>query len=96
MRHRRRRSVVHTRGDDSGIGASQRLSTIITGSTVELLSINAGHRLTHRLNEMGLTPGVQMKVVQNSGGPVLLSVRGTRIALGRGTAEKILVEVTSN
>lgn len=61
---------------------------------VELLSINAGRRLTHRLSEMGLTPGVKIEIIQNSKGPVLLSVRGTRIALGRGTAEKIFVEVT--
>jgi ferrous iron transport protein A len=42
---------------------------------------------------MGLTADAQLLVLQNTGhGPMLVSVRDTRIALGRGEAAKILVE----
>ena len=56
-----------------------------------LVEISAGRRLTHRLAELGLTPGVKLRVVQVNGGPLLVSVRGSRIAIGRGMADKLLV-----
>jgi len=49
--------------------------------------------VVHRLRELGLTPGTEIRVVQDAGGPMLLSVRGSRVALGRDLAEKIWVEV---
>jgi len=61
------------------------------GSCVRLERIRAGEKLTHRLAEMGLTPGVELCVVQDAGGPLLLAVRGSRLALGRGMAHKMLV-----
>ncbi len=47
----------------------------------------------HRLLEMGLTPGTQVRVVQDAGGPMLLAVRGSRVALGRDLAERMWVEL---
>jgi Fe2+ transport system protein FeoA len=47
----------------------------------------------HRLLELGLTPGTEVRVVQDAGGPMLLSVRGSRVALGRDLAEKLWVEL---
>jgi len=43
---------------------------------------------------MGLTPGTWVTVVRSAplGGPVEVSVRGSRLALGRGMAERIFVE----
>jgi len=54
-----------------------------------------GHRqITKRLLDLGLTKGCTFKVVHGSSrGPVLVEVRGTRIALGHGLARKVLVEV---
>jgi Fe2+ transport system protein FeoA len=46
-----------------------------------------------RLLDLGLTKGCTFTVVQGSrGGPVLVEVRGTRIALGHGLAESLIVE----
>jgi DtxR family Mn-dependent transcriptional regulator len=44
---------------------------------------------------MGLTPGAQVTVVKSAPfhGPLEVLVRGSRLALGRGMAEKIVVEV---
>lgn len=67
------------------------LTTATSGQPVLFVSVSAGRNLTHRLAEMGLTPGVEMTVVQNRRGPLLLSVRGTRLALGRSMAQKIMV-----
>lgn len=61
------------------------------GRYVRLIDITAGKQLAHRLAELGLTPGVQMMVVQDAGGPLLIAVRDSRIALGRGVAHKLLV-----
>lgn len=58
---------------------------------MRLMSIDAGKKLTHRLNELGLTPGVELMLIHNSGGPLLLSVRDSRVAIGRGMAEKLYV-----
>ena len=47
----------------------------------------------HRLLELGLTPGVELRVVQDNGGPMLVSVRGSRVALGRDLADNLWVEM---
>jgi Fe2+ transport system protein FeoA len=68
------------------------LSEVSKGQAVRLVSIDAGKKLTHRLNELGLTPGVELMLVHDSGGPLLLSVRGSRVAVGRGMANKLFVK----
>jgi Fe2+ transport system protein FeoA len=71
------------------------LSRAATGQPLRLVSIDAGKKLTHRLTELGLTPGVELLVVHDSGGPLLLSVRDSRVAIGRGMASKLqVVEVS--
>jgi len=67
------------------------LSMAKMGQTVRLVTIEAGKKLTHRLTELGLTPGVELMVVQDSGGPLLLSVRDSRVAVGRSMATKLHV-----
>jgi len=45
-----------------------------------------------RLATLGFTPGAKLTMVQNFGrGPLIVSIRGTRIALGRGEAAKVYV-----
>jgi ferrous iron transport protein A len=65
------------------------LSHAPVGQKVRLVRIHGGRQLTHRLVEMGLTPGVIIRVLQNSGGPLLVAESDSRIAVGRGMAEKI-------
>ena len=47
-----------------------------------------------RLMDMGLTPGTRVTVVKSAPfhGPFEILVRGSRLALGRGMAERIFVE----
>ena len=65
------------------------LTGLPVGQPACLVCIHAGKRLKRRLAELGLTPGVEMMVLQNNGGPLLLSVRDSRLALGRGMAAKV-------
>jgi len=68
------------------------LSMASPGDTVEVATVKAGWGLQRRLADLGLTPGVKVRVI-NSGkpGPVVLDVRGSRLALGYGVAHKIRV-----
>ena len=63
------------------------------GKPVKLVSIDGGHSISKRLVELGLTPGTIFKVVQDSGGPLIINVRNSKIALGRGMARKLLVDL---
>lgn len=69
-----------------------RLSDCRQGTAVAYARVAAGHLLRSRLAAMGLVPGVRIRVIrQNGRGPVLIGVHGTRLALGRGMAERIFV-----
>ena len=68
------------------------LSTIKSGKKVKLAGIEAGRGLNSRLAAMGLLPNVEITVVNNSHpGPFVISVKGSKIMLGRGMADKIMV-----
>lgn len=69
------------------------LAMVGVGEEVRFEKACCGEKLMHRLTALGLTPGVTMKVVQDTGGPLLLSVRDSRIALGRGMAQKVMVSL---
>ena len=68
------------------------LSLIDTGRKVRLHAVCAGRQLTARLASMGLVPGTELEVISKSAkGPLVVSVRDTRLILGRGMVSKILV-----
>jgi len=76
-------------------GQTITLNKATAGQQARLVRIEAGRGLTHRLSELGLTPGVELTVMQaDRHGPILVSVRGSRIALGRGMAHKLEIEPT--
>ena len=51
-------------------------------------------RCVKRLSDLGLTPGTQVTVVKSApfNGPIEICVRGSRLAIGRGMASRILVD----
>jgi len=54
--------------------------------------VRGGRGFVSRLSSLGFTPGARVTMVQNFGrGPIIVMLRGTRIALGRGEAQKIIV-----
>jgi ferrous iron transport protein A len=59
--------------------------------------LRGGRRFASRLAALGVSPGSEVKVLRNDrGGPLVVIVRGTRVALGRGEASKVLLEVGSD
>ena len=68
------------------------LSAVKNGELVQIQKMGGGRHFLSRLASLGFTPGARLKVVQNYGrGPIIVDVRDTRVALGRGEADKILV-----
>jgi len=53
--------------------------------------IHGGSGLSHRLAEMGITPGEEIRIINRGPGPFIVEVRGTRFFLGRGMVHRILV-----
>jgi len=76
------------------------LSALMDGESGIITSVKAGFGMGRgwgfkkRLMDMGLTPGTKITVVKSAPfhGPLEVSVRGSRLALGRGMAERIFVE----
>jgi len=63
---------------------------------VRVLSIRGGRGIAAKLRGMGIRPGaLVVPIGKTAGGPVLLMVAGSRIALGKGVAQRILVEETN-
>jgi ferrous iron transport protein A len=72
------------------------LAELPTGARAVVRALRGGQELMSRLTAMGLVAGAPVEVLQNRGhGSLLVRVRDSRIALGRGEAVKILVEVAS-
>lgn len=59
------------------------------------MSIDGGHRVRSHLNTLGIHVGDWLTVVERAPfrGPVLVEINGTRLALGRGVASKVQVEI---
>jgi len=78
----------------SGKTPVKTLADAAVGERLEVRELLGGHNFRMRLTEMGLTCGTCVRVVQ-VGGQIALDVRGTRIGVGRGMAEKIMVSAVS-
>jgi len=70
------------------------LSSLSPGSKGIVAFMVGGYGFIRRLADMGLTPGVEVSVVRNApfGGPVIVQVRGSFLALGRGVASRIFIK----
>ena len=73
------------------------LSNLAPGEAGVVHKLAGGWGFVSRLATLGFTPGATLTMVQNFGrGPLIVNIRSTRIALGRGEAAKVLVERTTN
>ncbi len=73
------------------------LTKISEGMIAKLHSITGGRELRTRLAALGLLPGTEIQVIQNSGkGPFVVSVKGSRIVIGRGMASRVEVDFYPN
>ena len=75
------------------VAATERVQALLAAGLLPLSDCPRDRCVVHRLLELGLTPGVELRVVQDNGGPMLVSVRGSRVALGRELADNLWVEM---
>ncbi|MBN1259670.1 MAG: ferrous iron transport protein A [Anaerolineae bacterium] len=68
------------------------ISQLQAGQQGYVRALHGGRGFVARLAALGFTPGAPVTMVRNPGfGPVIVSIRGTQIALGRGEAHHVLV-----
>ncbi len=66
------------------------LNDLVAGETGMVQELDGGTQFRSRMASLGFTPGAAVKMIQNYGhGAVIVSLRGTRVALGRGEARKV-------
>jgi ferrous iron transport protein A len=66
------------------------LNDLRGGETAVVRELDGGTHFRSRMASLGFTPGALVKMVQNYGhGAVIVSLRGARVALGRGEARKV-------
>ena len=68
------------------------LSELPQGSRGRVCEIRGGRQLAHRLRGLGLRVGSEVEMLHRKGQGVVVSVGETRVALGAGVAEKLLID----
>lgn len=67
------------------------LSMVRPGERVRISEIRGGRGLVGRLANMGFYPGVEIEVISNRPGLLILNRGGVRLGIGYGMAHRILV-----
>lgn len=69
------------------------LTNLPIGETAKVISINGKNSVTKRLMEMGVVPGVAVKIVKTApfGDPLEIRLRGYNLAMRKSEAEAIEV-----
>jgi len=70
------------------------LDSIGGNKKAKVVSISGGWGIRQRLGCLGIHPGDIITVKKSAimRGPILISVHGNQVALGRGVARKVVVE----
>ena len=71
------------------------LTDLPIGKDARVIAVNGAGRVTRRLLEMGVVPGVMVKVIKMApfGDPIEIRVRGYSLAMRRSEADAIEVGV---
>jgi ferrous iron transport protein A len=69
------------------------LAMAAENENLKIVQVWHGGQFQKRLQEMGIYKDSQIRVVKNDiPGPLIVDVKGSRLILGRGQAQKIMVE----
>ncbi len=69
------------------------LSMVRPGQRVRIAEIRGGRGLIGKFTHMGFYPGVEIEVISNRPGPLIVSRGGVKLGLGYGMANRILVSL---
>ncbi|MCB2293323.1 FeoA domain-containing protein [Clostridium algoriphilum] len=70
---------------------SMPLNFVGIGKFAEIHSVQGGENICKKIMEMGMSKGAIVKMMKNDSGPVIVKVGETRLVLGRGMAQKVMV-----
>jgi len=75
------------------MSASSTLTSLPIGRSARVVAVRGEGRITRRILEMGVIPGVDISVVKAApfGDPIQISVRGYDLAMRRSEADAIEV-----
>jgi ferrous iron transport protein A len=69
------------------------LSHLKTGQSGFVVFVKGGQSVNHRLAELGLLAGEKVTMVHHSQhGPITVRVKGSKISIGHGLADKIMLK----
>lgn len=69
------------------------LDELTKGEKGVVATLIGGGAFLSRITAMGFTPNTAVFINRNNGrGPLLVTLRDTEVALGRGEAEKIIIQ----
>lgn len=72
------------------------LLSLKNGRSGRIASIEGGNQMVRRMLSLGLRVGTVVNMLNHRGKSVVIQNAGTRVALGPGIAEKLLVEPLEN
>jgi len=67
------------------------LNFIGIGKLAEINSVQGSENMCKKIMEMGMSKGAIIKIMKNDSGPLIVKVGETRLVLGRGMAQKVIV-----
>ena len=72
---------------------SRKLTSVPIGSAAKVVAVNGANRISRRLMEMGVVPGVSLEVLKTApfGDPIEVRLRGYNLAMRRTEADAIEV-----
>ncbi|MCR4431835.1 MAG: FeoA domain-containing protein [Tepidanaerobacteraceae bacterium] len=68
------------------------LGLVPAGRKAVIKEIIGGEGLRRRLIEMGFNRGATIRVIANEHGPLIVALEGSRMVLGQGMAQKVIVQ----
>lgn len=68
------------------------LNAIAIDRYAEINNVSGGENICKKLMEMGLNKGSIIRMIRNDVGPLIIKVGETRLVLGRGMAQKVMVK----
>lgn len=70
------------------------LTNLPIGSRAKVVSVNGNNAISKRLMEMGVVPGVSVRIVKSApfGDPLEIRVRGYHLAMRKNEADAIEVD----
>lgn len=74
------------------------LTELEQGEDGEVVELTGGHNFRRKLDALGIRPGKKITKISNMvmNGPVTVKINNTsRVAIGKGMADRILVKVSS-